>query len=191
MPCLTEHEIEEYNITIHRVTCVLEPSHHLEIGELALYYISFIIICIFVLEIFTALYAFGWRRYLKSLFLLDAIIVITSFILEVYFHFGTSTRAGRVSAGIVVLRLWKIIRAIHAIAHSISLRNRMIIEEIEKARTVLKEEKRQAQKTVLKQQQIIDNFTYLMTQSNTPSTQENTNQVMRTRAYSVNPVTHF
>ena len=191
MPCLTEEEREEHNITIQRGTCILEPSHHLETGELALYYISLVIICIFVLEILTAFYAFGWRRYLKILFLLDTIIVITSFILEVYFHFATSARAGRASAGIVVLRLWKIIRAVHAIAHSISLRNHVIIGEIEKARTILREEKFEAEKTVLKQQQIIDNFTYLMTQSNTPTTQEKTNQIIRRRAYTANPVTYF
>lgn len=144
-----------------------------------------------MLEIFTAFYAFGWRRYLKVLFLLDAIIVLASFILEVYFHFGATMRAGRASASIVVLRLWKIIRAIHAIAHSISLRNLMIIKEIEKARTILQEEKLQVEKTVLKQQQIIDNFTYLMTESNTPSIQEKTNQIIRRRSYSVKPVTYF
>jgi hypothetical protein len=183
--------MNQYNITQQRPECLLPPSHPLESGELALYYISLVIICIFVLEISAAYYTFGWRRYTKILYLLDAIIIFSSFILEVYFHFGAGTKAGRASAGLVVLRLWKIVRAIHAIAHSISLRNHMIMEEIEKARTILKEENLQAEKTIREQEIEIDNLMNLLRKTDTLTTPEQVNETTRRRAKSFNSVTLF
>ncbi|CAF1053488.1 unnamed protein product [Adineta ricciae] len=148
LPCLTDDELEKYNVTEQRSECLLSPSTSTENAETALYYVSLVLISIFVIEILCAFYGFGWRRYTKLLYLLDAIIVIASFIMEVYFHFGNIGKAGRAAAGLVVLRLWKIIRAIHAIAHSMALRNHMIVTEIEKARNILNEEKVRAENVI-------------------------------------------
>jgi hypothetical protein len=140
--------LELYNTTQQPSECLLPLSRSVDDGELALFYISLILISTFVLEIFAAFYAFGWRRYTKLLYLFDAIVVLVSFILEVYFHFGNVVKIGRAAAGLVVLRLWKIIRAIHAIAHTMALRNHIIVEEIEQAREMLNDEKLHAEKTI-------------------------------------------
>ncbi|CAF1276142.1 unnamed protein product [Didymodactylos carnosus] len=159
LPCLSDEEMELYNTTEQRDECLLETSIDLQRGELFLYYFSVALLSIFLLEVFISFYAFGWRHYKNPLYLLDAAIVFASFIMELYFHFGNVGRAGRAAAAFVVLRLWKIVRAIHAIAHSISLKNRILINKIEDARTILKEEKEQAEKTLEKQEIKIE---YLM-----------------------------
>jgi len=144
-----------------------------------------------VLEIFGAFYAFGWRRYKKILYLIDAIIILVSFILEVYFHFSSNTKNGRASAGLVVLRLWKIIRAIHAIAHSISLRNIMIMEQVKKAREVLEEEKIQAENTIREQEIKIDNLMNLLEKTKIPTTPEKTDEGIRRRANTFHQIAFF
>jgi hypothetical protein len=183
--------MEQYNTTQQRVGCLLPPTHQLEAGETFLYYISLIIICIFVLEIFGAFYAFGWRRYKKILYLIDAIIILVSFILEVYFHFSSNTKNGRASAGLVVLRLWKIIRAIHAIAHSISLRNIMIMEQVKKAREILEEEKIQAENTIREQEIKIDNLMNLLEKTKTPTNPEKIDEGIRRRANTFHQIAFF
>jgi hypothetical protein len=153
-------------------------------GELALFYISYVIITIFVLEVLSALYAFGWRRFTKILFLLDAIIVLASFIMETFFHFGSATKAGRASAALVVLRMWKVVRAIHAIAHSISLRNHIIIEKIKEAKTALQEEVRKAKKTIFEQKTKIDELTILCEKNGMQSIPDQISESPRKRASS-------
>jgi hypothetical protein len=83
---------------------------------------------------------------------MDAIIVFSSFIMEVYFHYGNIGRAGRAAAAIVVLRLWKIVRAIHAVAHSITLKNHLLIKKIQEAQSIIEEEKSNTEKLLEKQQ---------------------------------------
>ena len=183
--------MEQYNTTKQRKDCHIRSNHRLETAELALFYVSFIIICIFVLEILSALYAFGWRRYKKLVFLVDAFIVLTSFILEAYFHFGTDIKAGRASAALVVLRLWKVVRAMHAIAHSISLRNRMIIDKIKKAQEALQEDIRQAEKTIYEQKMKIDDLTALLEKNGIRIILDQMNGFSRTRSASVAIVTRF
>jgi hypothetical protein len=181
----------QYNTTVQRDECLLPPTNQLEAAESALYYLSLVIICIFVLEILTAFYSFGWRRYKKILYLLDAIIVLVSFILEVYFHFGNTGKAGKATAGLVVLRLWKIVRAIHAIAHSISLRNRMIIEQIKRARAILKEEKMQAEKKIHEQEIEIHDLMNLLAKTGTQATPEQTKEFTRSSSKSFNSIIFF
>ena len=176
--------MEHFNITEQREGCLIEPTPHLEKGELALFYTSYVIICIFVVEVLSALYAFGWRRFTKILFLLDAVIVFASFIMETYFHFGSATKAGRASAALVVLRMWKVVRAIHAIAHSISLRNHMIIEKIKEAEKALKEELRESEKIIYEQKMKIDGLTMLLEKNGMQSTPDEINESPRKRASS-------
>lgn len=154
--CLTEEEMILFNATQQRDDCLLPPSPTSDVGEQCLFYFSFIILSLFVVEILVSFYAFGWRRYTKLLFLIDAFIVLASFIIGVYFHFGSVTKSGRSAVALVILRLWKIVRAIHAIAHSISLRNRLMIEKIQEAMTLMKEQKEEADERLEKERQKID-----------------------------------
>jgi hypothetical protein len=110
------------------------------------------------LEIFVSVYAFGWKYYKNLLYLLDGAIVFASFIMEMYFHLGNIGRAGRAASAIVILRLWKIVRAIHAVAHSITLKNRLLIKKIQEARILLENEKQMTEQTLEKQEIKLDHF---------------------------------
>jgi hypothetical protein len=111
--------------------------------------------------------------------------------LEVYFHWGNVGKAGKAAAGLVILRLWKIIRAIHAIAHSMSLRNHIIVTEINKARMILNEEKAQAEETIQQQKIQIDYFTEILEKNGIKTNQEQINQLDRSRANSLASITLF
>jgi len=141
----------EYNTTKQRDSYLLLYSVSLTLGDLFLFYFSLILLIIFVFEIFVSLYAFGWRHYTNLLYLLDSLIVFSSFIMELYFHFGNIGRAGRAAAAIVILRLWKIVRAIHAVVHSITLKNRLIIKKIQEAQRIIQQEKEYAEQMLEKQ----------------------------------------
>lgn len=65
---------------------------------------------------------------------------------------GNIGRAGRAAVAIVVLRLWKIIRAIHAVAHSISVKNHLLIKKIREAQSVIEEEKFNTEQMMEKQE---------------------------------------
>ncbi|CAF4635922.1 unnamed protein product [Rotaria sp. Silwood2] len=162
-PCLTNEEMIFYNTTEQRDTCLLDFSLHLVHADLFLFYFSVLLLTIFVLEIFISFYAFGWKYYMNPLYLLDSAIVFASFIMEIYFHYGNIGRAGRAAAAVVILRLWKIIRAIHAVAHSITLKNRLLINKIQEARILLEEEKQQVEQTLEKQEIKMEYFINILT----------------------------
>ena len=128
---------------------------HIQLIYLVVNYFYFIfpffLLIIFVFEVFISFYAFGWRHYKNPLYLLDGIIVFASFIMELYFHYGNIGRAGRAAAAIVILRLWKIVRAIHAVAHSITLKNRLLIKKIQEAQIIIEEEKQTTEQMLQKQ----------------------------------------
>ncbi|CAF1220596.1 unnamed protein product [Adineta steineri] len=151
-PCLSEDEMIMYNTTEQPDACLIEHSVHLARTEAFLFWFSVLLLTLFVFEVFTSFFALGWRYYKNPLFLIDSIIVCASFILEIYFHFGNIGRAGRAAAAIVILRLWKIIRAIHAVAHSITVKNRLLIKKIHEAKVLLEEEKQQTEKALEKQE---------------------------------------
>ncbi|KAF9011888.1 hypothetical protein BDQ17DRAFT_1321878 [Cyathus striatus] len=113
----------------------------LEDGDWFLWAVSVALLSVFLLEIFASLFAFGPRRFLKPLYAIDAVIIIASFILEIYFRFADGNKqAGSSPAALVILRLWKVIRAIHAVAHSIELKNQSIIHEVREAKQQVEEE---------------------------------------------------
>jgi hypothetical protein len=144
--------MEEYHTTEQRDSCLLANSVQLDRADLFLFYFSVLLLSLFVLEILISLYAFGSKYYKNPLYLLDGTIVFSSFIMELYFHYGNIGKAERAAAAIVILRLWKIIRAIHAVAHSISLKNRLMLDRILEAKVLLEEEKQQEELTLEKQE---------------------------------------
>ncbi|UJR34902.1 hypothetical protein I4U23_027680 [Adineta vaga] len=177
-PCLTDTEMLIYNTTNQRDSCLLPYSLSLSRGELFLFYFSVLLLIIFVFEIFISFYAFGLRHYTNPLYLLDSLIVFTSFIMELYFHYGNLGRAGRAAAAIVVLRLWKIVRAIHAVVHSIILKNRLIIKKIQEAQILIEQEKESTEKMLEKQDIKVEYLTNLLkTYGKLPSNQQINNYV--------------
>ncbi|CAF1043003.1 unnamed protein product [Adineta ricciae] len=161
-PCLTDNEMLEYNTTHQRDSCFLPYSLSLSRGELFLFYFSVLLLIIFVIEILLSFYTFGLRHYTNPLYLIDSLIVFTSFVMELYFHYGHLGRAGRAAAAIVVLRLWKIVRAIHAVVHSISLKNRIIIKKIQEAQIIIEQEKEMTEKMLQKQDIKVEYLTNLL-----------------------------
>jgi hypothetical protein len=172
--------LEEYNTTIQRDLCLLPYSIHLEHADLFLFYFSFLLLTIFVIEVFISIYAFG-RKYCKSpLYLLDGMIVLSSFIMELYFHYGNVGQAGRAASALILLRLWKIVRAIHAVGHSISIKNRLLIERIRDAQILLEKEKYQAEQTLEKQEIKVNYLVHiLMNMNKLPSTKQIENYVQK------------
>lgn len=154
--------MQQYNTTEQRDTCLLEHSVHLVRAELFLFYFSAILLAVFVIEVFISFFTFGWKFYKNPLYLLDSTVVLTSFIMELYFHYGNIGRAGRAAAAIVILRLWKIVRAIHAVAHSITIKNRLLIKKIEEAKVLLEEEKQEIQQILEKQEIKVEYFMQLL-----------------------------
>ena len=155
--------MEEYNTTIQRDSCILPQSVHLEYAELFLFYFSLLLLALFVLEIFISFFAFGLKFCKNPLYLLDSIIVLSSFVMEVYFHYGSVGRTGRVASAMILLRLWKIVRAIHAVAHSITIKNRLLIERIQEAKVLLEQEKHEAEQTIKKQKLQLNYFIRILT----------------------------
>lgn len=151
-PCLTDDEMLYYNTTDQRDSCLLPLSSSLLRGETFLFYLSLILLMIFVIDVVVSFYAFGWQHYRNPLYLMDGIIVVSSFVMEIYFHYGNIGRAGRAAAAMVVLRLWKIVRAIHAVAHSITVKNHLLIKKIREAQTAIEEDKLNAEQIMEKQE---------------------------------------
>jgi hypothetical protein len=155
--------MKQYNTTEQRDLCLLKHSANLNRTELFLFYFSVLLLTLFVLEVFLSFYAFGWKYYKNPLYLLDGGIIFASFIMEIYFHYEYIGRAGRAASAIIILRLWKIIRAIHAVAHSITLRNRLLIKKIQEAKILLEEEKEQTEQTLEKQEIKLEYFINMLT----------------------------
>lgn len=165
--------MEDYNTTIQRESCLLDHSHSLADGETFLFVCSVSLLVIFVLEVFLCIYAYGSKYFRNPLYVLDGSVVIASFIMEFYFHFGDIGRAGRAASAIVILRLWKVIRAVHAVAHSITLKNQLLIQKIQEAKVLLEKEKEEAEETLEKQDIKLEYLVNLLTKmGKLPSTTE-------------------
>lgn len=160
--CFTDEEIEEYNLTEQRESCLIEHSIHLKRTELFLFYISITLLSCFVLEVFVSLYTFRWKYFRNPLYLLDGSIVIASFIMEICFHYGDLGHAKRAASAIMILRLWKIVRAVHAVAHSLTMKNRLLIKKIEEAKVILEEERVQIEEILEKQNIKVDFYVHLL-----------------------------
>ncbi|EJT97927.1 hypothetical protein DACRYDRAFT_24849 [Dacryopinax primogenitus] len=115
------------------LSCVLHESTALTGADWFLWALSVFLLCIFTLEIFASFFAFGLSHFYKPLYAIDALVVFASLIMEVFFKFADNGKSGSSPAALIVLRLWKIIRAIHAIAHSIELKNQSIINSVKQA----------------------------------------------------------
>lgn len=146
LPCYTDAQLEgfaELGIPEDRLPppegCQLHESSALEKGDTALWAISVSLLSIFVIELFLSGVAFGfYRHFKKPIYLIDAIIVSVSLILEVYFRYGNSgANLHNAPSTIIILRMWKIVRAVHAIAHSIEMKNQSVINRLKTTRDQL------------------------------------------------------
>ncbi|KAJ3313802.1 hypothetical protein HDU93_004815 [Gonapodya sp. JEL0774] len=123
-------------VIVALASCVptLDPENpNLENAKTFLFALSVAILCVFTVEIAVNIYAKGFRLWSKSIVsVIDAIIVVASLGMELGFKFSGLESSGAGGA-IVVLRVWKIVRAMHAVAHSIEMRNQHVIHAIKHA----------------------------------------------------------
>lgn len=150
LPCLSEQQIEAFHAqgmqsVDQPAACLLPGRPSLTAGEWFLWAMSITLLFVFVFDILTSLFAFGWRRFTQPIFAIDAVVIVASLVLEFVFQLSPSiTNAQSSPAALVLLRLWKIIRAIHAVAHSIELKNQSVIREIREAKRQVADELRLA-----------------------------------------------
>jgi hypothetical protein len=144
LPCPTDAQLEFFKE--HGLDelpsyprCKLRETPSLEAGEWALWSLSIVLLGIFCIELFLSLIAFGPKHFKKPIYAIDAIVVSASLVLEVFFKFADGGKLETAPSAIITLRLWKIVRAIHAIAHSIELKNKEIIRAVKKAKAEVEE----------------------------------------------------
>ncbi|KXN72434.1 hypothetical protein CONCODRAFT_77802 [Conidiobolus coronatus NRRL 28638] len=166
--------LAELLLTLYAAEGAISKNDAIHKAENGLTIVSLCILCVFVTEILTKLLLVGPRYLFNAWHLLDAIVVIASFVLEIYvlaapspFGAGETTHAvedvtsggkahhlmmnlirrsgggddgghsggenaKKATAPLVIIRLWKFIRIIHAVAHSVEMKNKAVIERIKK-----------------------------------------------------------
>jgi hypothetical protein len=149
LPCYTPEQREQFLALgvadpPEPPSCILHESSGLTAGNWFLWSVSVFLLSCFMLEVLVSLFAFGPRRFKKPLYAVDALVVTASLIMELAFKFAKSGKLESSPSALIVLRLWKIVRAIHAIAHSIELKNQTIISEVKVAKAQVEEEHRAA-----------------------------------------------
>ncbi|CAF0990685.1 unnamed protein product [Rotaria sordida] len=96
-------------------------NHKLKLAIELLHYASIVLLAIFVVEVTIKIYAFGkkwWNFRGRKMEWLDALIVIVSFAIDIYFLKKPSVIA-EISLLFISFRLWRIIRIINSVAQSI------------------------------------------------------------------------
>jgi hypothetical protein len=127
------------------LACILPAGPSLTAGEWSLWAMSITLLFVFLFDVLTSLFAFGWRRFTQPIFAIDAVVILASLVMEFVFQLSPAiTNAQTSPAALVLLRLWKIIRAIHAVAHSIELKNQRVIRGIRDAKRQVADELRLA-----------------------------------------------
>lgn len=87
------------------------------------------------------MYEFGPATYCSSwVTLLDGFVVLTTLCLDVFFHLSTSASA-KSPIALVVLRLWKVFRAVHAIAHALELHYQELVDSAREGHARLADER--------------------------------------------------
>jgi hypothetical protein len=149
LPCFTDVQLEKFrelgvDDPPESTSCILHESNALIGADWFLWGLSVFLLSCFMLEVIASLFAFGPRHFKKPLYAIDGIVVTASLVMEIFFRFGDHGKLGDSPSALIVLRLWKIVRAIHAIAHSIELKNQAIIQEVQAAKAQVEEEHHQA-----------------------------------------------
>ncbi|ORX92032.1 hypothetical protein K493DRAFT_303656 [Basidiobolus meristosporus CBS 931.73] len=124
--------LTELVLSLYEAEGLLLNEHALQIGQDVLFALSLSILGLFMLEIVLKLIFMGIHYFLNFWGMLDLIVVVTSFVLEVYFHVVDDATHKSVSSAIILFRFWKILRVIHAVAHSVESKNRQIIDATNK-----------------------------------------------------------
>jgi hypothetical protein len=107
----TNHSSNHHTSNHHKAVMI----EHIEIGMELAHYSSIAILTFFVIELIVKIYALGKEFYnirRRKMEYFDAFIVITSFVIDVYFLRGEETILGEKLLLILTFRLWRFIRII-------------------------------------------------------------------------------
>ncbi|KAI8618094.1 hypothetical protein BC830DRAFT_1079465 [Chytriomyces sp. MP71] len=131
-------------------TAELKESVPLSAGKAFLYWLSISILLIFVLEVILSVAVFGRKYLLSPIVTFDALVILTALgelivgqvkvciltitfatkVTELYFHFSGLEESG--ANAVIILRILKIVRGMHAVAHAAAFEARERVEELEK-----------------------------------------------------------
>ncbi|GAA6061652.1 hypothetical protein JCM10212_002529 [Sporobolomyces blumeae] len=135
-----EHAANEH-LTPAMFACSMAPTHSREMLESGIFGVNLALLTLFAADVFCSIYAFGPITYATSwVTLLDGFVVLTTLCLDIYFHFSNDP-AAQSPIALVILRLWKIFRAAHAIAHALQLHYTEMMEKAEDGRKKLEWER--------------------------------------------------
>ncbi|KAI8060920.1 hypothetical protein BC940DRAFT_146669 [Gongronella butleri] len=95
--------------------------------------VSLTITCLFVIECFLALVAFGPRFYLPGtehwkLHIFDVVVVVSTFVLEIVLR----GREREVAGLLIILRLWRIVKVLEAVVVGMSISSDSEVDKLEK-----------------------------------------------------------
>ncbi|KAH9389996.1 Voltage-gated hydrogen channel 1 [Tyrophagus putrescentiae] len=110
-----------------------EEHHTLETIEKILHFTSIGLLGLFVVEVILKLIAFGVHFFYKFEELIDAIIIIISFVLDIVF---INNEFLKFMGVLIFLRLWRIVRIVHAIITAVMTPMEHKIEIEEKRREI-------------------------------------------------------
>ncbi|XP_017484669.1 PREDICTED: voltage-gated hydrogen channel 1-like [Rhagoletis zephyria] len=116
---------------------LFEPCDHVHLLhkiEMYFHLTSIFILFTFNVELGLRLYIFGYKYFLHLENALDAIVVIVSFWLDVAF---LDSGMKKYLYLLIILRLWRVLRIIHAIIHAIKTPFERQIEKLKKKRKIL------------------------------------------------------
>ncbi|KAI8609645.1 hypothetical protein BC830DRAFT_1149560 [Chytriomyces sp. MP71] len=94
-----------------------------------LYWLSLCILLIFFIEVCLSTAVFGRQHLMNPIVAFDSSIIISSIITEIYFHFSGLEGSGSNAA--IILRILKLIRGMHAVAHAAAYQARLRVQELE------------------------------------------------------------
>ncbi|KAI8839771.1 hypothetical protein BJ741DRAFT_598627 [Chytriomyces cf. hyalinus JEL632] len=114
----------------HHCKAQLHESKELHNGKEFLFWLSVCILFIFFFEIVTSTILFGWRHFRNPINVFDAIIITVAIVMEMYFHFSGLEASG--SNAVIILRIFKLVRGMHAVAHAAAFQARQRVHQLEK-----------------------------------------------------------
>ncbi|KAI8839772.1 hypothetical protein BJ741DRAFT_81627 [Chytriomyces cf. hyalinus JEL632] len=108
----------------------LHESKELHNGKEFLFWLSVSILFIFFFEIVTSIILFGRRHIMNPINAFDALIITAAIAMEMYFHFSGLESSG--SGAVMILRIFKLVRGMHAVAHAAAFQARQRVHQLEK-----------------------------------------------------------
>lgn len=90
-----------------------ETVHHV---ETALFYCTVLILCIFLVELMLVMICLKPTLFFrKGFYVLDLFVVLTSLVLELFFHMNTNESIQNLVGAIILARLWRFVRIGHGL----------------------------------------------------------------------------